>query len=91
MKRIARKHLHVIAHHQRGIAARFSQICNFAISDIWLGLVTRIYGGLDQFACAISHSSQVVNAVLLPLHLIALHLIAQNTEIMGTSIFGIKS
>lgn len=37
------------------------------------------------------YSSQVVNAVLLPLHVIALLLIAQNTEIMGTSVIGMKS
>ncbi|MFZ6799300.1 NRAMP family divalent metal transporter [Undibacterium sp. Di24W] len=37
------------------------------------------------------YSSQVVNAVLLPLHVIALLLIAQNTEIMGTSVIGLKS
>jgi Mn2+/Fe2+ NRAMP family transporter len=37
------------------------------------------------------YSSQVVNAVLLPLHVIALLLIAQNTEIMGASVIGIKS
>jgi len=54
MKRIARKHPQAIARHKRGVAARFSQICNFVISGNWLGLVTRIYGGLDQFACAIS-------------------------------------
>jgi len=34
------------------------------------------------------YSSQVVNAVLLPLHVIALLLIAQNTEIMGASVIG---
>lgn len=37
------------------------------------------------------YSSQVVNAVLLPLHVIALLLIAQNTEIMGASVIGTKS
>ena len=37
------------------------------------------------------YSSQVVNAVLLPLHVIALLLIAQNHQIMGSSVIGIKS
>ena len=37
------------------------------------------------------YSSQVVNAVLLPLHVVALLLIAQNTEIMGVNVIGIKT
>jgi Mn2+/Fe2+ NRAMP family transporter len=37
------------------------------------------------------YSSQVVNAVLLPLHVVALILIAQDAKIMGESVIGFKS
>jgi Mn2+/Fe2+ NRAMP family transporter len=37
------------------------------------------------------YSSQLVNAVLLPLHVVALLLIAQNTEIMGSDVIGVKT
>jgi Mn2+/Fe2+ NRAMP family transporter len=37
------------------------------------------------------YSSQVVNAIVLPLHVLAIFLIARNVEIMGDSAIGMKS
>ena len=60
---------HAVAHHQRGIGLRFAELS--VVSLPGLPLIPLIY------------TSQVVNAVVLPLHVIALQLLANDASIMG--------